>query len=373
MRFLSKAKIKGETALVRVDLNTKKQKVNFRLEAVLPTIKFLLERDIKVVLLSHWGRPGGPNKDFSLEPFSKILSHYLGGKVIFFPKFNFSKIKKEINKSKPGSIFLLENLRFLPGEEKNSKKLGKELSLLGNFYVNDAFAVSHRKNASVSAITDFLPSFVGFLLEKEIKNLNKVMKNPRGPISLIIGGAKISDKLGVVDNFFPSSRRKVVCFLLGGGPANTFFAARSLPIGDSLVDKDQITILKKKEYFRSDNITLPIDVRVRQRQILDIGPKTAEEYSKVINSSRTIIWSGPVGNFEKNGFEEGTKSIWKAILSNKKAHIVVGGGETISSLNLVSNGYKIASQNKNLFLSTGGGAMLTYLSGKKLPGIEALI
>ncbi len=260
------------------------------------------------------------------------------------PDFDFPKIKNRIEKSKPGSVFLLENLRFLPGEERNDPGLAMQLSLLGDFYVNDAFAVSHRKDASLVAITKYLPSYAGLLMEKEIKNLDMVMKKPKHPFSIILGGAKVKDKLLGLR----ALTRKADDVLLGSNAFNE----PGIP--------------------GSPKITWPEDAKKHRRFVWDIGPFTANYYSSVIGKARTLIWNGPPGVFEKKGFEKGTIGIWKAVLSNNRAHVVIGGGETSASLKLVTRNSKLVTKNKNLFISTGGGAMLDYLSGKKLPGIEVL-
>lgn len=367
MRYLSSQNLKKfeeKICLLRVDLNVEPGAPldSYRLEAVLPTIRLLLKSGIKVVVLSHRGRPHSIDKKLSLKPFAPVLSKKIKKSVIFINNFNFGKIKKQIENSRQ-QVFLLENLRFLPGEEKNDAKLAKKLASLGDFYVNDAFAVSHRQDASVVAITKYLPSSAGLLLEREIEHLSRVMKNLRHPVALIIGGAKISDKIGVIKHFW----NKADYLLLGGGPANTFFAAQGLPVGDSLVDRTS-DVLNDVHNIKS-KIVLPSDVKIKNKQILDIGERTIGEYSKIIKKSRTVIWNGPMGLFEKRGFEKGTLGMWKAILANKRAQIVVGGGETLASLSLLKTHYSLP---KNVFLSTGGGAMLAYLAGKKLPGIESL-
>ncbi len=389
---MSPRRIHGRVFLVRVDLNIEEGGENnaYRIHAVLPTILHLLRHKGKVVLLSHRGRPepirGIRNKElrirnaagqFSLKLFAGVLSKKLDQRVVFIPHFDFEKIEARIEVSNPGSIFLLENLRFLPGEEKNDSALGMRLAALGDVFVNDAFAVSHRANASVSAMTKYIPSYAGFLLEQEIQNLDHAARNYVRPFTIIFGGAKIPDKIKVIQHF----RNKADYFLLGGGPANTFFAAQGLPIGDSLVDTKSIAFAK--QYLKSRKIILPVDAERQGRKILDVGPKTVEQFSVIIKKSRTIIWNGPMGFFEKKGFEGGTKGVWKSVLKNKKALIVVGGGELLVSFaKLVPREYKktVADVMKNvgrktggnLFLSTGGGAMIEYLSGKKLPGIEVL-
>jgi phosphoglycerate kinase len=309
-----------------------------------------------VVILSHRGRPT-KNKKLSLKPFVPILQKKLNVKV---------KFVTDLEISEDGDVLLLENLRFWPGEEKNDASFARRLAKLGDFYVNDAFAVSHRKDASVCAITRYLPSYGGLLLEREVKNLSAIINYSTRPFVVVIGGAKIRDKLGVIKYLW----NKADYFLLGSGPAATFFAAQGLPVGQSLVDRNSIPKIKK--FVGSKKLVLPLDVRVKNSQILDIGEKTAERYSEIISKARTIVWNGPVGMFEKKEFSEGTKTIWKAVLNNRKARIVAGGGETLASLGLITDNLRLITRNKNLFLSTGGGAMLEYLSGKKLPGIESL-
>jgi len=356
----------------------------FRISAILPTIQFLLNRKAKVVILSHRGRPVKVQssklkvKSLSLKPFAKILSNLLNKPVNFIDfenGFNAPKIHKTITASRD-KIFLLENLRFLPGEEKNDVKFAKKLASLGNFYVNDAFSVSHRKNASIVAITKFLPSYPGFCLEKEIKNLSKAIKNPKKPLIIILGGAKISDKIGVIKNFMkgPTRLRKssgeASKFLIGGAVANTFFSAKKLDIGNSVYEKNMIPLAQQllKSPPSTRKIILPIDWLTEKGKILDIGPKTSNLYAEIIKNAKTIIWNGPMGYFENPKFIKGTEAIIEAVIKSR-AFSIVGGGETTAEVQ--SSKLKVKSL-KHIFLSTGGGAMLEYLSGKKLPGIEAL-
>src|SRR3990167_2745957 len=293
MKFLSSLKRKdlaGKICLLRDDFNVVgNSDSNLRLISSLPTIKFLTNNGAKAVVLSHKGRPAKICVDCSLKSAADFLGKNLKKKAVFFEKFNFSKIKKQIDNSAPESVFLLENLRFLPGEEKNSGKLAKQLASLGDFYVNDAFGVSHRKAASISAITKFLPSYAGLLLEREIKNLSVALKKPKKPLVIILGGAKISGKLDLIDNFL----KKADYFLAGGGIANTFIAAMGLPIGNSLYEKEMILFAKK--LLKTGKIILPVDFNIRDGRILDIGPKTIKKYADVIKKSGTIIWNGPVG------------------------------------------------------------------------------
>lgn len=399
IRYLSqaeKSKLEG-TALLRLDFNSED---NWRIRASLPTIKFLLKRAKKIIILTHRGRPqimlnrkknnenffqSEDYEKYTLESYAKLLSKFLRqrvGFVNFKGGFNYQEIFRFVNSYSKIKIFLLENLRFLPGEEKNSPSLAHQLAELGDYYVNDAFAVSHRKNASVCAIARFLPSYAGLELEKEIKNLGYILKNAEKPLTIILGGAKISDKIGVIKYFW----RKANFFILGGGPANTFLAAKNLPVGDSLVDFKAIPLVKN--FVFSKKVNLPVDFKINAGRILDIGLETQNRYKQIIKKSRTVIWSGPMGFFEKEEFSGGTKSIWEAIFASNRLTAIVGGGETISSLSRLRSQFKNQKikakaaavfkklelkQNQSLiFLSTGGGAMLEFLSGKKLPGIEVL-
>ncbi|MFH0890872.1 MAG: phosphoglycerate kinase [Candidatus Liptonbacteria bacterium] len=374
LKFLNLAVAKkyvGKTALVRVDLNIDPDGAadNLRIDAVIPTIQLLLKHKVRVVLLSHRGRPKGIDAKFSLQPFADILFKKLGAPVIFIQNPDFRIIKRQLQWSSR-KIFLLENLRFSAGEEENDETFARALAELGDCYVNDAFAVSHRAHASVAAITKFLPSYGGLCLEKELSSLDYVMKKPPRPFTLILGGAKVGDKLPVLDHFV----KRVDYILLGSGPACTFFAAQGLPVGHSIVDRDSIPVVKK--LLKSKKIMIPDDVSMVEHKILDIGPRAVEAYAALIKKSRTILWNGPMGMFEKEEFAFGTREVWKAVLAFAKAHprsrVVVGGGETIASAKLISNFEFLISNLRNVLISTGGGAMLEYLSGKELPGIKAL-
>lgn len=378
LKFLDSAvakKYREKICLLRVDLNIDPTQAGdiLRVEAVLPTIQLLLKYKVKVVLVSHRGRPPVAkvnsqqlkvNSQFTLQPFTEIFSQKLGVPVTFLSHFNFPMVKRQLQWSSR-KVFLLENIRFLPGEETNDEALARSLSELGNCYVNDAFAVSHRANASVSAITKFLPSYGGLRLKEELASLDYVMKRPKRPFTLILGGAKVGDKLPLIAHFL----KKTDTILLGSGPACTFFLAQGLPVGNSIVDRNFLPDVKK--LLKSKKIRLPAEVHVEDRKILDIGPRAAEEYRAVIKKSRTILWNGPMGLSEQGVFAGGTKEMWKAILENRRARTVIGGGETIASFALLDPKPDIASM-KNIFLSTGGGAMLEYLGGKKLPGVAAL-
>jgi phosphoglycerate kinase len=291
----------------------------------------------------------------------------LGGKkVIFINQFRFAEIRAQVAAAPRGSIFLLDNLRFLPGEEKNDPKLAKQLASLADFYVNDAFAVSHRANASVTAITKFLPSYAGIELENEIRSLSKAIVAPQHPVVLVLGGAKASDKLGVISYF----KKKADWFLLGGGCANSILRLKGMDIKKSVSDSDpkELPALKKIAGYKS--VILPMDfvwgdASVGGR-ILDVGPKTITAFNEKIAAARTIIWSGPLGLIEKKQYSLASIAIARAIGRNHRAFSISGGGETVMFLKK----YKLDKQFS--FISTGGGAMVDFLAGKKLPGIEAL-
>ncbi len=357
------------TALLRLDFNTQD---DWRMKAVIPTIKLLLKTSGKIVIVSHRGRPenitiknGAPSgfeKLLSLKKDARELTLLLNRKVIFVPHFRFAEIKKIVAVSPRGSVFLLENLRFLKGEEKNDPRFVRQLAALADFYVNDAFAVSHRANASIAAITEFLPSYAGLELEKEITFLGKAMRKPKHPMVFVIGGAKAADKLGVIRYF----KNKADRFLLGGGPANTALGLRGFDVEQSLIDRDPKDRKEMKAIARYKNIFLPEDCVWHRNAIVDLGEATIKKFSRVIAGAKTIIWSGPLGMTDKKEYRHGSFSIAAAIVKNRKAFSVAGGGETVKFLKDYGFDKKFG------FISTGGGAMLDFLAGEKLSGIEAL-
>lgn len=348
---------KGQICLLRADFNVKDvKKTPFKVKALLPTLKLLVNNSVKVVILSHRGRYGKDAK--SLKPFAEILSHELRLPVKFLSNFNFSKLRKQIDLS-PEKVILMENLRFLSAEEKNDKRFAVKLASLGDFYVNDAFAVAHRKNASVFYLPQKLPSYAGILIKREIKYLNKVMKHYQSPFTIIIGGVKAKTKIGLIKFFL----NKADNFLIGGAVSNTFIAARGFPIGISKYEADILPQVKRIAALKK--IILPVDFKIKERMILDIGERTISIFKDKIKKSKTIIWNGPMGFFEKKGFELGSTEIAKAI-AESKAFSVVGGGETTELID------RLGILNRFGFVSTGGGAMLEYLAGKKLPALEVL-
>ena len=372
MKFLSKIKtshIAGKTFFVRIDANIKFISDTFRIEAVLPTLKYLLSKKAKIVIGSHRGRPLKSSDDESLAPIALLFSKYLKTEVDFISAYRIGALLKSA-KSSSSRIIVLENLRFFKGEKKNDPLFARMLSSCADVFVNEAFPVSHRKNASVCAITSFLPSYAGLRFEEEIKYLSLLMRGSGSPFTLVLGGAKISDKVGVID--FLGKRADMI--LIGGGSANTFFAASGLPMNGSLFDEKSVPFAKK--HLNEKKLFIPIDVKEKRGRILDIGKETQKKFAEIIKDSKTVVWNGPMGFFEEKIFSEGTRALWEAVYrkaeKDRTALIIVGGGETIASLSLIPRLKSRILKQKNIFLSTGGGAMLEYLSGKKLPGVEVL-
>ena len=356
---------KGHVAIVRIDLNIDKDSAEglYRLRSAVPSIKLLRKHDVRVVLVSHRGRPNGVERTLTLKPFAELIKKEIGESVKFLPTFDFEALREEISSSKD-SVFLLENIRFMKGEEENDVRLAKQLATLGNVFINEAFAVSHRAHASVHALAKLLPSFGGLQLEKEIAALGGAVKRAEHPLIFILGGAKIADKLPLFKKFW----KEADIFLAGGGAGNTLLAAQGIPMHDSLYDKELVPEVKKFAF--SAKVLTPSDARCDGSKLLDIGDETAEEYAEILHAAKTIIWNGPMGLYEKKTYAKGTAALWNAILKNKKARVIVGGGETIASLSTIKK--SPATMPKNVFLSTGGGAMLEYLAGEKLPGIAVL-
>jgi len=359
IEYLSKVKpdkLSG-VAVVRLDFNTEDDS---RMRAALPTLKLLLKYAKALVVLSHKGRPLGFQKQFSLERSAQNLSGLLDKKVTFIKEFNFDSARRAVAEAPPKSVFVLENLRFVSMEKDEDVSFAKNLASLGDYYVNEAFAVSHRANASVTTITKYLPSYAGLGLEKEIENLGKVMKKPEQPLVVVLGGAKSADKLAMMKYF----KAKASSFLVGGALANTLLYLQGTDIGTSLFDPDVNKMIKNLSSYK--NIVLPTDFRREGTKILDIGPNSEKLFASKIKEARTIIWNGPMGLIERENFKEGTFAIALAIAANKKAFRLVGGGETVMMLK------EADLYDEMNFVSTGGGAMLEFLAGKKLPGIEAL-
>ncbi len=385
--------VEGKKVLVRVDFNVPLSKDgnhtisdDTRIKAALPTIDYLLENNAKVILMSHLGRPKGEaNPEFSLKPVAEWLEKHYGEKFHFLPSDVVvdEKVKEEVEKLENGNLALLENTRYVKGETKNDPEFAKELSSLADLFVNDAFGTSHRAHASNVGVANNLESAVGFLIQKEIEIMGKALENPEKPFVSILGGAKVSDKIGVIENLIS----KVDYILIGGGMAYTFLKAQGKEIGKSLLEEDKMDLsleLIKKAEANNVKILLPKDVVIADeikedaeteivdidniptdKEALDIGPKTAKEYADIIKKAKTVVWNGPMGVFEVKVFANGTNEVAKA-LADSSATTIVGGGD--SALAIEEAGYK----DKITHVSTGGGASLEFLEGKTLPGIDCI-
>ncbi len=382
--------LNGKKVIIRVDFNVPiKDGIitdNNRIVSSLHTINYAIENGAKVILLSHLGRIKEENdkKDKSLKKVSDRLSELLNKKVIFIDETRGKKLENEVNNLKNGDVLLIENTRFedLDGkkESKNDEELGKYWASLGDIYINDAFGTSHRSHASNVGIASNLPSGIGFLIEKELNVLEKAIKDPKRPLSVILGGSKVSDKIGVIENLVNIADY----ILIGGGMAYTFLKAKGLPIGKSLLDEENIDFCKKMLEMYPNKIILPIDT-VNAKEIkddaeyterfvndtkedeigLDIGHGTVKLFSQYLNESNTIIWNGPVGMFEIDAFSNGTKELCE-VITNTKAETIIGGGDTGAAI------IKLGFKDKVSHISTGGGASLELLEGKTLPGIEII-
>lgn len=377
--------VKGKKVLVRVDYNVpiKDGQVgdDTRIRAAMPTLEYLLKNGAAVILMSHLGRPkGGPDPKYSLRPVAAYLSNLLGKEVKFAEDSIGPLAESAAASLQPGEVLLLENTRFHPEEEKNDPEMSRQLASLADIYVNDAFGSAHRAHASTEGVARHLPAVSGFLLEKEIKYLGQAIASPKRPFVAILGGAKISDKIGVIRNLL--SRADQV--LIGGGMANTFFKAQGYPIGESLVEDDALDTARALVEEGSTHLRLPVDVVIAEKfdaeaekktmemgpipsgwRIMDIGPKTVEIYSKAIQGAGTVVWNGPMGVFEFFRFSDGTFGVAKAV-AKSKATSIVGGGDSVAAI--VESGVA----DKITHISTGGGASLEMLEGIELPGLAAL-
>ncbi len=350
--------LKGKIVLLRTDLNVQDIKDTFKLGKALPTIRFLRAKGAKVVIMSHRGRPVGKETALSLRPIVGFLKKELGCDITFFPHFDFEKIKSAVAVAPVKSIFLLENLRFDPGEDACDLIFAKGLASLGDIYVNDAFA-SHHPGASVTVLPKLLPHYLGLLFEEEVKQLTGIMKSARKPLVVILGGGKAADKFAVIEYLYS----RTTTFLIGGVLANTFLKARGASVNNSVVADDLIELVKK--YLGDKKIILPMDWLTDNGKILDLGSFSAALFAEIIAGAGTVIWNGPLGHLEDRRFAGGSIAIAKA-MAKTKAFTVVGGGETTQLI------LELGLEKKIYFLSTGGGAMLALLAGKKLPALEAL-
>ncbi|MCS7069117.1 MAG: phosphoglycerate kinase [Meiothermus sp.] len=393
MRTLKDFNAAGKRVLVRVDFNVpiKEGQVTdeTRVKAAIPTLKHLLEQGATLVLCSHLGRPKGFEEASSLAPVAPVLEKHLGRPVVFVggsPELTPASeaTLERVKKAPPGSVILLDNVRFEPGEEKNDETLAQNLARLGDAFVLDAFGSAHRAHASVTGVARFLPSYAGFLMEKEVSSIGKVLHNPEKPYWVVLGGAKVSDKIGVIENLLP----KVTGMVIGGAMAFTFIKAQGGQVGKSLVEDDKLELAQGLLNQASDlgvKLLLPTDVVAAQKieagaptrimpagaieadwMGLDIGPESARIFAKALEGARTVLWNGPMGVFEVDDFAKGTLAVGEAIANLQGAFTVVGGGDSVAAAN------KLGMAEKFSHVSTGGGASLELLELGTLPGIEAL-
>ncbi len=381
--------VTGKRVFVRVDFNVPIDEEgnitdDTRIRAAMPTIEYLTNSNAKVILASHLGRPKGEiNLKFSLRPVAEKLSRLSNRKILFSSDCIGPEAAEKVNKMNDGDILLLENLRFHKEEEENDAHFAKKLASLADIYVNDAFGTAHRAHASTYGIAKFLPGVAGFLMEKEITTMGNAIENPDRPFVAILGGAKVSDKIGVVENLI----NKVDCLLIGGGMAYTFIKAQGYEIGKSLLETDKIKLareLMQQADAKKVKLILPVDTVAADRLSddaehevlnieempadkmgLDIGPKTAELFSKEIKKAKTVVWNGPMGVFEMEPFATGTRKIAQA-MSECKGKTIVGGGDSVAAIE------QMGFRDSMTHISTGGGASLEFLEGKELPGISAL-
>ena len=382
--------IKDKRVLVRCDFNVPLNDEgeitdDNRITTAVPTIKYILEKGGKAVLMSHMGRPKGiPNNKLTLKPVAKKLEELLGTEVIFA---EYDEVVNEevvkLSEKDFDKILLLQNTRFRKEEKENEEKFAKELSKLGDFFINDAFGTSHRAHASNVGVAMILPNAVGFLVEKEIKKIGGVLENPENPFIAILGGAKVSDKIKVIDNLLNIADK----IIIGGGMAFTFLAAQGYEVGKSILEKEKIDLAKslmKKAEEKGVDLVLPVDYKVAEEfsndsewktvsfknipedyMGLDIGEKSIELFSKLIMSAKTVIWNGPMGVFEFDNFAEGTNKICQVLAENDIISII-GGGDSAAAVK------KAGLEKSMTHISTGGGASLEFMEGKKLPGIEVI-
>lgn len=380
--------VHDKKVLVRCDFNVpyNSDRVitdNRRIVAALPTIKYLLDNNAKVILCSRLGRPKGEIKpEFSLNIVAEELSKLLGQEVKLASDVVGESAQKLTSEMKNGEVVLLENVRFEAGEEKNDVELSKKFASMAEVFVNDAFGTAHRKHASNVGIATNMPgkAAAGYLMEKEIKFLGDAVDNPERPFVAILGGAKVSDKIGVIDNLLDKADK----IIIGGGMAYTFYAAKGIKVGNSLVEKDKIDVAKQILDKAGDKLVLPIDNVVADKfnndadtkvvegdiddgwMALDIGPKSVEEFKNVLKDAKTVVWNGPMGVFEMPNFAKGTLEIGKFLGTLTDATTIVGGGDSTAAVK------ELGVADKLTHISTGGGASLTYLEGNELPGIAAI-
>ncbi len=382
--------LKGKKVFVRCDFNVPLDEQgnitdNRRIVGALPTIKYLLEQNCKIILSSHLGRPKGEfKKEFSLEPVAKELSRLLGKEVKLAKDVTGESAKELTQNMKEQEIVLLENVRFDAREEKNDESLSKEFADMAEVFVNDAFGTAHRAHSSTAGVANFLPAVSGFLIEKELNFLGNALENPKRPFVAILGGKKVSDKIGVIDSLL----EKVDTLMIGGGMAYTFFKSMGYNVGNSICEEDKLELaqsLIQKAKEKKVKLVLPVDNVIADEfsadanskvidsdeipdgwEGLDIGPKTVELFKQELQKAKTVIWNGPVGLSEYEKFANGTRELARALANLKDAVTIIGGGDSAAAIE------KMGLSDKMTHISTGGGASLEFLEGKKLPGIECL-
>lgn len=388
MRTLDQLDTRGKRVLVRVDYNVPVKdgvvQDDTRITASLPTLERLLDGGASLVLMSHFGRPkGGPEEKYSLRPVAPVLERALKRDVRFIGSLPSSEeTLREVRELQPGEVALLENVRFEAGEEKNDPELARQLARLGDAFVLDAFGSAHRAHASVSGVAQYLPHAAGLLLQTEVEALSRLLENPARPYVVIIGGAKVSDKIKVIENLLPRVDR----MLIGGGMAYTFIKSQGGKIGDSIHEDDQLGLARRLLSEYGEKLMLPVDVIAADRfaedaqtqvvpsnaipdgwQGLDAGPETVRAYTEALQGAKTVFWNGPLGVFEFPAFAGGTNAIAKAVAElGEGAYTVIGGGDSVSAIN------KSGQADRVSHISTGGGASLELLEGRTLPGVEAM-
>lgn len=380
---------RGKTVFCRVDFNVPMENGvitdDRRITASLPTITYLCEQGAKVILASHLGRPKGKVVEgLRLDPVAKRVRELTGRNVVKVNQVYGPEVDEALAQLKEGEIVMLENVRFDPGEEQNSPELVEQFAKMADIYVNDAFGVSHRAHASTFGVAEKLPAVAGFLVEKEIDALSKALTNPERPFTAIIGGAKVKDKINVIDHLLDI----VDNLIIGGGLANTFLKAKGYEIGDSLFEEDKIELAKNllakaeqknvnfympedvivADAFRNDanKKAVPVDQIPNGWQALDIGPKTSQKYRKIVLQSKLVVWNGPMGVFEMDAFAEGSRAVAEALKDATNTFTIVGGGDSAAAIE------KFGFTDAIDHISTGGGASLKFMEGKELPGVKAL-